>query len=248
MPRWVHERRSEHYYRKAKEEGYRSRASYKLLQLNKEYKFFQEAMKVLDLGAAPGGWLQVAGEALQGKGLVLGVDLKEIFPLELDNVEMIVGDVTDPEVQKEILNRFDGKADVILSDMAPNVSGIWDLDDLRQIHLARTALYIADRLLKSDGWMVVKVFMGPEHEAFLRDMKAMFMRVYIVKPPASRKGSAEIYIVANVLRKDRLPPQEFRKEDAQPELIVEEEEGPLPWDQLPDYDVIISSKRARSVL
>jgi 23S rRNA (uridine2552-2'-O)-methyltransferase len=247
MPRWIHERRSEHYYRKAKEEGYRSRASYKLIQLNKEYKLFQGAKKVLDLGAAPGGWLQVAGEAIKGEGLVLGVDLKEIYPLELDNVETIVGDATDPEVQKEILERFSGKADVIMSDMAPNVMGIWEVDDLRQIHLARTALYIADRLLKTEGWMVVKVFMGPEHEAFIRDIRAMFVRVYIVKPPASRKGSAEVYIVANTLKRNRKLPQEFREDRVKSEPILDEEdEGPIPGDQLPDYEAITEPKRARS--
>jgi 23S rRNA (uridine2552-2'-O)-methyltransferase len=236
MPsRWLHERKTEHYYNKAKEEGYRSRASYKLKQLNEEFRFFEGAKRVLDMGAAPGGWLQVAGESITG-GLVVGVDMKEIAPLYMENVETIVGDVTDPAVQEEILGRFQGeKADVVMSDMAPDVMGVWEVDDLRQIHLARTALSIADKLLKEDGWMVVKVFQGKEHEAFIREMRAMFVKVYIVKPLASRKGSAEVYVVAKNLRKDRVLPEDFRKDKKPQQIIEEEDAGPLPGENLPDY-------------
>ncbi|MGD0802501.1 MAG: RlmE family RNA methyltransferase [Candidatus Bathyarchaeia archaeon] len=236
MPsRWLHERKTEHYYNKAKEEGYRSRASYKLKQLNEEFKFFEGAKRVLDMGAAPGGWLQVAGESIKG-GLVVGVDLKEIFPLYMENVETIVGDVTDPVVQEEVLGRFQGeKADVVLSDMAPNVMGVWEVDDLRQIYLAHTALSIADKLLKEDGWMVVKVFQGKEHEAFIRDMRAMFEKVYIVKPLASRKGSAEVYVVAKDLRRDRVLPEEFRNDKKNLQIVEEEETESLPGENLPDY-------------
>jgi len=234
--RWIHERKNDHYYLKSKEEGYRSRASYKLKQLDSRFGIFKGARRVLVLGAAPGGWLQVAAEAIGEGGVVVGVDLKEIFPLGIENVETIVGDATDPEVQAEVIGRFGGKADVILSDMAPNVTGVWELDDLRQIHLARTALSIADRLLREDGWMVVKVFQGPEHEAFIRDMRSMFERVHIVKPRASRKGSAEVYLVAKNLRRDRVLPTEFReKRLEEPSLEEEEDGGPMPGDQLPDY-------------
>ena len=237
MPsRWLHERKTEHYYNKAKAEGYRSRASYKLKQLDEEFRFFDGAKRVLDMGAAPGGWLQVAGESITG-GLVVGVDLKEIEPLYMENVETIIGDVTDPEVQAVILSRFHGeKADVVLSDMAQNVMGVWEVDDLRQIHLARTALSIADKLLREDGWMIVKVFQGKEHEAFIREMRAMFEKVFIVKPLASRKGSAEVYVVAKNLRRDRVLPEGFRK-DRKLQPIVEEENDaePLPGENLPDY-------------
>ena len=236
MPsRWLHERKTEHYYNKAKAEGYRSRASYKLKQLNDEFRFFEGAKMVLDMGAAPGGWLQIAGESIEG-GLVVGVDLKEIDSLYMENVETIVGDVTDPEVQEEIQGRFRGeKADVVMSDMAQNVMGVWEVDDLRQIHLARTALSIADKLLRDDGWMIVKVFQGKEHEAFIREMRAMFERIHIVKPLASRKGSAEVYVVAKNLRKDRVLPEDFRK-DRKPQPIVDEGDAePLPGENLPDY-------------
>jgi len=233
MPsRWLHERKTEHYYNKAKAEGYRSRASYKIKQLDDEFHFFKDAKRVLDLGAAPGGWLQVAGESIEG-GLVLGVDLKEIESLYMENVETIVGDVRDPEVQADILSRFKGeKADVVMSDMAQNVMGVWEVDDLRQIHLARIALSIADRLLKPNGWMVVKIFQGKEHEAYIREMRAMFEKIFIVKPKASRKGSAEVYVVAKNLRSDRVFPVSLTGEEPEP---PEKEEAPLPGENLPDY-------------
>jgi 23S rRNA (uridine2552-2'-O)-methyltransferase len=236
MPsRWLHERKTEHYYNKAKVEGYRSRASYKLKQLNDEFKFFDGAKRVLDLGAAPGGWLQVAGESIEG-GLVLGVDLKEIDDLYMENVETIIGDVRDPAVQEGILTRFQGeKADVVMSDMAQNVMGVWEVDDLRQIHLARMALSITDRLLKEDGWMIVKVFQGKEHEAFIREMRAMFEQVFIVKPLASRKGSAEVYVVAKNLRKDRTIPEDLNSEGELQSFAEEQEKEPLPGENLPDY-------------
>jgi hypothetical protein len=119
--------------------------------------------------------------------------------------------------------------------MAPNVIGIWEVDDLRQIHLARTALNIADKLLREDGWMVVKVFQGKEHEAFIKEMKAMFEKVYIVKPRASRKGSAEVYVVAKNLRKDRILPKEFGTDGKLSQIIEEDDTEPLPGDNLPDY-------------
>jgi 23S rRNA (uridine2552-2'-O)-methyltransferase len=232
MPRWIHERRNEHYYNKAKEEGYRSRASYKLKQLDDEYHFFRGAHNVLDLGAAPGGWLQVASSALNGGGLIIGVDLKEIIPLDAENIETIVGDATSLEVKRQVIERFGGKADVILSDMAPNVTGIWDVDDYRQIHLARSALSIADLLLKDDGWMVIKVFQGIEYDNFFLDVRNMFEEVHVFKPKASRKSSAEIYIVTKNLKSKRILPEEFRGSVSyQPPQ--EKDKGPIPGDQLP---------------
>jgi 23S rRNA (uridine2552-2'-O)-methyltransferase len=211
--RWLHERKDDPYYRWAKEQGYRSRAAFKLIQLNERFGFLENARKVLDLGAAPGGWLQVAGESIGEDGLVVGVDLDEIEPLGLPNVETLVGDIADEETQDEIIEIFQGKVDVILSDVAPDVSGVWDLDQYRQIYLARVALVIADRLLKREGWMVIKTFQGSEHESFVREMKDMFEIVKTVKPKASRKKSAEIYLVARNLKAHRRLPQEFRQVD-----------------------------------
>ncbi|MBN2335699.1 RlmE family RNA methyltransferase [Candidatus Bathyarchaeota archaeon] len=229
MPnRWIHERRTEHYHLKAKEEGYRSRASYKLKQIQNKFGIFDDARYVLDLGAAPGGWLQVTAEHVDEDGLVVGVDLNEIKPLWESNIVTIVGDVRDKAVQAEILAYFDGKADVILSDMAPDVIGEWDVDQFRQIHLARIALRIADKLLKQDGWFVAKIFQGGEHQRYIEEIKAMFTYVKNYKPSASRKQSAERYIVARHLKPDRkLPREEGGWDDGK-----DEDEGPLPGDQL----------------
>jgi 23S rRNA (uridine2552-2'-O)-methyltransferase len=227
LSRWKHERANDYYYKKARETGYRSRAAYKLQQINSKFNIFEEAENVLDLGAAPGGWLQVAAEFVGEDDLVVGVDLLEIPPFEALSIITIVGDVTDPSVQEEVIELFEGKADVILSDMAPNVIGEWSLDEFRQIELARTALRLTDRLLKHDGWFVVKIFQGSEHIKFIREVKAMFSYVKNFKPKASRKGSAERYIVARNLRRDRRLPS--------PSYTYEGEEGderPIPGDQL----------------
>jgi 23S rRNA (uridine2552-2'-O)-methyltransferase len=226
MSRWMHERRNDHYHQRAKEEGYRSRASYKLKQIQNRFGLFDEAVYVLDLGAAPGGWLQVAAEHVPEDGLVVGVDLDEIKPLWQPNVVTVVGDMRDPAVQEEVIGYFDGKADVVLSDMAPNVIGDWGVDQYRQIDLARIALRMADRLLKPDGWFVVKIFQGGEHQKFIQEVRAMFEYIKNYKPKASRKQSAERYIVANGLRPDREPPRVRRG------LKEEDDEGPLPGDQL----------------
>jgi 23S rRNA (uridine2552-2'-O)-methyltransferase len=228
--RWLHERKGEHYYNKAKEEGYRSRSSFKLKQINSKFKIFAHGKNVLDLGAAPGGWLQVASEELMDEeGLILGVDLKEIKPIYADNVATLVGDIRDPEIQEEVLGAFFGKADVILSDMAPDVMGQWDVDQYRQIHLARIALKLCDTLLKGDGWFVVKIFQGGEHIKFIQEVRDMFKYVKNFKPLASRSRSSERYIIAHHMKKDRKLPEEFR-----PEVLVEEEEDnePIPGDQL----------------
>lgn len=214
--RWLKERKHDSYYRWAKEQGYRSRAAFKLIQLNERFGFLEGARNVLDLGAAPGGWLQVVSESISDEGLVLGVDLDEIEPLSLPNVETLVGDITNDEIQDEILDKFQGRVDVILSDMAPDVSGTWDLDQYRQIYLARVALVIADRLLKRKGWMVIKTFQGSEHGRFVREMRDMFETVRIVKPKATRKKSAEIYLVARNLKSKRRLPEGFRQADEEP--------------------------------
>ena len=201
--RWLSERRRDPYHRMAKEKGYRSRAAFKLKQLNHRFRFFKGARYVLDLGAAPGGWLQAASEEVSGDGLVVGVDLIRIRPLGLGNVRTIVGDVTDEDTLKRIRDAFPGPVDVVLSDMAPSVSGVWEVDQLRQIHLARRALRIAESLLKPDGWLVVKAFQGSDYEEFLEEVRQMFAYVKAVKPRSSRKGSAEVYVVARGLKPDR---------------------------------------------
>ena len=214
--RWLSERRREHYHLRAKEEGYRSRSAFKLIQLDERFHFLNGARKVLDLGAAPGGWLQVASEAIGEDGLILGVDLQEITPTGLPGVETLVGDVVSEDTIQDIRKFFQGKVDVILSDMAPEVSGVWDLDHFRQIHLVRVALVVADELLQRDGWLVVKTFQGSEHEKYVHEVREMFERVKIVKPKASRKQSAEIFLVAHRLKSPRRLPEGFRQDEEEP--------------------------------
>ena len=216
--RWYHERKREYYHLRAKEEGYASRAAFKLIQLDERFHLFEGARKVLDLGAAPGGWLQAASEAIGGEGMILGVDLQKISDLGLPGVETLVGDVTSEDTIQEIREFSQGRVDVILSDMAPDVSGNWDLDQYRQIHLARVVLVVADELLRKDGWLVVKTFQGSEHEKYVQEVRAMFERVKIVKPKASRKKSAEIYLVAHRLKSPRQLPEGYRPEEEEEEF------------------------------
>lgn len=227
--RWIHERKDEHYYNKARKEGYRSRASYKLIQINKKFNIFENAKFVLDLGAAPGGWLQVASVLIDYQdGLVLGVDLNPIEPIYADNVVTIVGDIRDLMVQEEIYAYFHGKVDVILSDLAPDVIGQWDVDQFRQIELARIALRLCDRLLKDDGWFVVKIFQGREHINYIKEVNNMFEYVKNFKPAASRKQSAERYIVANKLKKNH----KMYRRTQNNTIYKKEDDEPIPGDQL----------------
>ena len=184
----------------AKEQGYRSRAAFKLIQLNERFGFFRGVKYILDLGASPGGWLQVASEVVGPNGLVLGVDLKKIQDMDLENVKTIVGDILNDDVVDEILRIIPSRMDVVLSDLAQNVSGSWDLDQYRQIELAKKALSISRKVLKRDGYFVVKVFQGSEYENYMKEMKGVFKSVKVHKPKASRKRSAEIFLVAKTLK------------------------------------------------
>lgn len=190
------ERKREHYYRMAKRAGYRSRASFKLVQLNERYNLLRRGDVVVDLGAAPGGWLQVAREKIGDKGFVLGVDLQPIAKLPHDNVETLVADITDPQTLELIQQNLPRPADVLLSDASPKISGVWSVDHLRSIELARAALRIAEGVLAPGGKSLVKVFQGELLEDFVRELKGKFELVKISKPLASRKGSAEVYIIA----------------------------------------------------
>lgn len=193
--RWVKEKKQEYYYRKAKAEAYRSRAAYKLLQLNKKFGLIREGDRVLDLGAAPGGWMQVVGEAVGPRGLVVGVDLQEMEPFPRENVIAIRGDFTSPGTLEEIRERI-AQADVVISDASPDISGVWEIDHVRSIELCRTALAVARSILKPGGNFLAKVFQGAEMEAFLKEVRAAFQYVKMTKPQASRSQSAEMYIVA----------------------------------------------------
>ena len=189
----------DHYYNKAKQEGYRSRAAYKLRQLDETADLVSPGDVVVDLGAAPGGWLQVAAELAGPDGTVLGVDRQRIDPIEPEPghapVETLVGDLTEPATREAIAERV-GEADVVLSDLAPNVSGEYGLDHARSVHLARQAVAVALDLLDGGGDLGVKVFEGPDLAGLREELAGEFDHVRVVEPDASRPSSSEVYLVA----------------------------------------------------
>ncbi|HNX38980.1 MAG TPA: 23S rRNA (uridine(2552)-2'-O)-methyltransferase [Methanothrix sp.] len=182
----------DHYYRLAKEEGYRARSAYKLLQINEKFHIIRRGDSVVDLGAAPGGWLQVAAK-LSG-GIVVGVDIEPI--LSIPGVVTFQADITKDSTVDLVKGALGGEADVVICDAAPNLTGAWDMDHAVSVDLARSALKMARKLLKPKGNFVVKVFQGDLFLDFLNDVRREFSSVQAHSPPASRKESAETYVVA----------------------------------------------------
>ncbi|HYA33408.1 MAG TPA: RlmE family RNA methyltransferase [Candidatus Bathyarchaeia archaeon] len=186
----LQKQRKDYYYRRAKSEGYRSRAAFKLLEIQEQYRIIRRGDVVVDLGAAPGGWLQVISQL---GGAALAIDLQQITPLP--GITFIRGDLTSPEIVTKIRNTA-VSVDVVVSDAAPNLSGTWSLDHARSIELSARALEIAKCVLKPGGNFVVKVFQGDLLDTFVRDVTACFRFVKAFNPQASRKQSAETYIIA----------------------------------------------------
>jgi 23S rRNA (uridine2552-2'-O)-methyltransferase len=200
---WLNERKNEYYFKKAKEENYRSRSTYKLVQANEKYDFIKRNSIVVDLGAAPGGWIQAARKMTGKNGFVLGVDLKPIEPFTQEYIRTIIADFTEPGSVDLILSFLKRKADVVLCDAAPNVTGVWEVDHARQIDLAEKALEIAQCVLKPSGSFFVKVFEGELLNDFLQTVKTLFDEVRLVKPMASRQQSSEMYLLALGLKSER---------------------------------------------
>jgi len=200
---WLQDRKRDYYYKKAKEENYRSRAAYKLFQVVKKYQFIKRSDVVVDLGAAPGGWTQAAKKIVGNKGFVLGVDLKPIEPFPQKYVRTIIGDITEPEISQEILEFIPRKANVAISDASPNISGIWEVDHARQIDLAQQALKISLEILEPAGSFFVKVFQGDMLQDFIDKVKKHFEIVKVIKPEASRSKSSEIFILGMQIKKPR---------------------------------------------
>lgn len=188
-------------YRKlAKKRGYRSRAAFKLIQLHKKYGIFSKGDKVLDLGCAPGGWLQVASKYVGKAGLVVGIDKRPVKGMP-ENVRFIRKDIYDERIIEAIREVTQADFDIVLSDLSPEVTGIWELDSIKQIDLSERALEIAKRVLKEGGTMVIKVFQGEATDDFIRALRKEFEEVRLTKPPASRKESSELYAVCFGFRK-----------------------------------------------
>lgn len=191
--RWLEERHHEYYYKLAKKLDYRSRASFKLMQIDDRFNIFKDGDRVVDLGAAPGGWLQVAKERVGEEGFVIGVDLRPIKRLE--GVTTITGDITEDRTMKRLLDLFDGQADVILSDMAPNIGGHYSTDHARSINLCMYAVNVCDRILKKNGKLVMKVFYGDMFPSLKRELEDRFQSVKVHSPDASRPTSSEVYVI-----------------------------------------------------
>jgi len=197
---WIRERKREYYYRKAKEEKFRSRAAYKLLQAVEKRRFIKPGDVVVDLGAAPGGWIQASRRIVGSRGFVLGIDLKPIQPIDQSNVGTFIGDVTVPQMVEQIRELLPRPADAVISDVSPSVSGVWELDHARQIDFARQSLRIATSVLRPKGNFFVKVFQGDMLNDFVREVKRHFAFVKLIKPKASRARSAELYVLGMSLR------------------------------------------------
>jgi len=199
MTRWYREKKREHFYKEAKRLGYRARSAFKLKQIQKRFGVFSKEDIVIDLGATPGGWSQVAKEYVDKQGIVIGADILPIKPL--DDVQFIQGDIADNETVekiKQILN--DTKADVVLSDMSPDISGNYSVDQARSLWLCERALEVAEQVLHPNGTFVCKIFEGADTKEFIEKVKQCFSSVRTFTPDASRKSSSEIYIIAKSLK------------------------------------------------
>ena len=192
---WLKEHFDDEYVRKSQEDGLRSRASYKLLEIQEKDKLIERGMTVVDLGAAPGGWSQVAADLVGDKGRVIASD---ILPIDfLTGVEFLQGDFTEQAVLDQLLGMLpEGGADLVMSDMAPNMSGMRDIDQPRMMYLAELALDLARSVLRPGAYFLVKVFHGEGLREFEAQLKADFASIKVRKPKASRARSSEVYLLA----------------------------------------------------
>lgn len=196
--------RRDHYRKLAKDQGYRSRAAYKLKQLNDSYRILRRGHRVVDVGCAPGGWVQVATKEVGPEGRVVGIDLKPVEPVP--GAFILQGSIDDPAALRQLVEALGGDsssmADVVLSDLAPNVSGMWEVDHARQIDLTRSVLALARQVLREGGSAVFKVFEGEFLRELRDEMAKSFGKVLVSKPTASRQESSELYLVCLNFRKN----------------------------------------------
>jgi 23S rRNA (uridine2552-2'-O)-methyltransferase len=184
------------YYKKAKQEGYRSRAAYKLVELQQRFRILRPGDSVVDLGAAPGGWLQVAAKLVGARGKVLGVDVQDITPFAEPNILLLQADVTNPHVQEQIKTLMGRAIDCVISDLAPRLTGIRDADTARAYELNQTALSAASKLLRPGGSLLLKGFVSSELQSLTAEIKKHFRSVQRTRPEATRQRSSEVYFIA----------------------------------------------------
>lgn len=192
--RWLDRHVNDEFVKQAQRDGYRSRAAYKLLEINERDRLIRPGLSIVDLGAAPGGWCQVARRLMGSKGQIIGLDLLQIEPIE--GVDLIQGDFTENQVLDTLQQRLGGGGvDLLLSDMAPNVTGLNSVDQPRAMYLCELAVDFARNQLRMGGSMVIKVFQGEGFDPLIRDMRRLFGKVVTRKPRASRPQSREVYLV-----------------------------------------------------
>lgn len=193
--RWLQEHFKDPYVKRAQQQGYRSRAAYKLLELQQRDKLIRPGMTVIDLGASPGGWSQVVKQFVGDKGRVVALDILPMTPIT--GVLFIQGDFRELDINKQLLHEIgmDG-ADLVISDMSPNISGVASVDQPRMIYLAELTLEMAKSVLKPGGSVLLKIFQGSGFDEFLRNLRHNFKSVVIRKPDASRSRSPEVYLLA----------------------------------------------------
>ena len=201
---WLQKRRSDGFVKRASHEGYRSRAVFKLQEIDHRDQLISSGMRVVDLGAAPGGWSQYVAEKVEPGGKVVAIDLLAMKPI--NKVTVLRGDFTHPDIQTQILRELGGPADLVLSDAAPNISGIREVDQANFLVVLNAALDFSTYILRKGGNLLIKVFEFPDLQHFRRRCEKEFKRVYPRKPPASRSKSREYYLIATGLlhRKHRM--------------------------------------------
>jgi 23S rRNA (uridine2552-2'-O)-methyltransferase len=191
---WMSEHISDLFVKQAQKDGYRSRAAYKLIEINEKYNIFKENMTIVDLGSAPGSWSQVAVKRIGSKGKVIALDLLEMHPIK--KVEFIQGDFRDDKVLIELENKLNNsEIDLVISDMAPNISGIKVVDQSAAIYLNELALDFSCNWLKPNGHLLVKSFIGADFDSFVDSVKPFFKKVIRIKPSSSRDRSSEIFVL-----------------------------------------------------
>ena len=194
---WVNKQRRDAYVRQSKVDGYRARSAYKLIEIDEKFKIFKGGLSVVDIGAAPGSWSQYASKIVKN-GRLISIDLKKMDPIV--NCVQIQGDFTENETQVEIKKILNVKADVVMSDMAVNTTGIKNLDSIQTGELCKDAMFFAKDILKENGYFISKIFMGETFNEIVTDGKKFFREVKVFKPKSSRKDSKESFIICNKIR------------------------------------------------
>jgi len=194
---WINKQKRDIYVRQSKVDGYRSRAVYKLIEINQKFKILKNGISLIDLGSAPGSWSQYLSKNIKN-GKILSIDIKKIDPI--DNVFQVKGDFTQISNQELIKNHFNSKIDVVLSDMAENTTGNKNVDDISIGELCKKAMFFAKEILNKNGIFVSKIFMGSSFKEIISESKSIFKETRVYKPMSSKKDSKESFIICKFLR------------------------------------------------